>query len=77
MKDIVLKIVSQVMNVPVEQFNEDSSPDTVENWDSLQHMNLILSLEEEFNITFSDEEIVEMLSVKIIVETLKKKGITS
>ena len=65
------------MNVPVEQLNEDSSPGTVQNWDSLQHMNLILTLEEELNITFSDEEIVEMLSVRIIVETLKKKSITS
>lgn len=75
MKDRVLKILSQVMNVLVEQLNDDSSPDTVENWDSLKHMNLILSLEEEFNIIFSDEEIVEMLSVKIIVETLKKKAV--
>lgn len=77
MEERVLKIVSQVMNISVEQLNEDSSPDTVENWDSLQHMNLILALEEEFNITFSDEEIVEMLSVKIIVETLKKKSLAS
>jgi len=68
----VLKIVSQVMEVPLEQLKEESSPDTVKNWDSLKHMNLILALEEEFNITFSDEEIVEMLSVEIIVEVLKE-----
>jgi len=65
------------MDVPVGQLNGDSSPETVENWDSLKHMNLILALEEEFNITFSDVEIVEMLSVKIIVKTLKEKDVTS
>ena len=75
MKDRILKIVSQVMNVPVEHLNEDSSPDTVENWDSLKHMNLVLALEEELNITFSDEEIIELLSVGIIIETLKEKGL--
>ncbi len=75
MRDRVFKIVSQVMNVPVEQLNEDSSPDNVENWDSLKHMNLILALEEELNFTFSDEEIVEMLSVATIIETLKEKGL--
>jgi len=69
----VLKIVSQVMEVPLEQLNEESSPDTVKNWDSLKHMNLILALEEEFDVTFSDEEIVELLSVEIIVEVLKEK----
>lgn len=73
MLDRVLRIVSQVMEVPVEQLDEESSPDTIENWDSLKHMNLTLALEEEFNIAFSDEEIVDMLSVQIIVETLKEK----
>jgi acyl carrier protein len=77
LKNRALKIISQVMNIPVERLNEDSSPDTVENWDSLQHMNLILALEEEFDIAFSDEEIMKMLSVKIILETLKKKSLTS
>ena len=70
----VLKIVSQVMEVPLEQLNEETSPDTIKNWDSLKHMNLVLALEEEFDVNFSDEEIVEMLSVEIIVETLKEKG---
>ena len=75
MKNSVFKIISQVMNVPLEQLNEDSSPDTVDNWDSLKHMNLVLALEEEFGVTFSDEEIVELLSVEIIIETLKEKGL--
>jgi acyl carrier protein len=49
----------------VEEINEEFSPDTIEKWDSLKHMNLILS----------PEEIVEMLSVEIIIETLNEKGI--
>ena len=75
MKDRVFKIVSQVFDVPAAQLNEDSSPDTVDNWDSLKHMNLVLALEEEFGVTFSDEEVVVMLSVDIIIETLKEKGL--
>ena len=75
MKEKVFKVVSQVMDVPVGELTEDSSPDTVEKWDSLQHMNLVLALEEEFNLSFTDEEIVEMLNVKIIIETLRLKGI--
>lgn len=69
----VLKIVSQVMKVSVEELSEESSPDTVKAWDSLKHMNLILALEEEFDVTFSDEEIVEMLSVELILLTLQEK----
>lgn len=73
MRDKLFKIISQIMDIPVEHINEDSSPDTVEKWDSLQHMNLILALEEEFDIQFSDDEVVEMLSVELILLTLKEK----
>lgn len=73
MKNKVLNIVGKVMREPVENLSEESSPDTVEKWDSLQHMNLILALEEEFGVEFSDDEIVEMLSVELILLTLEEK----
>jgi len=41
----------------------------------LKHMNLIVALEEEFGVTFSEDEIVEMLNYKLIKETLKGKNI--
>ncbi len=73
MRDEVLGVVSQVMNVNKESLNDASSPSTIVNWDSLKHMNLILSLEEKFSVSFSDEEIISMLSVKKIIETISKK----
>jgi acyl carrier protein len=73
MQNEILEIVSQVMNVPKEQLNDESSPNTIKNWDSLKHMNLILALEEKYAVSFSDDEIVSMLSVKGILELLSKK----
>ena len=73
MKEKVFSIISRIMDVPVESVNEDSSPDTIEAWDSLKHMNLILAFEEELGVQFSDEEIVEMLSVELILLTLEEK----
>ena len=70
MRERVLQIVSQVLGSPVEEINEQSSPDRVETWDSLRHMNLILALEEAFSIQFTDTQIMEMLSVKVIIETV-------
>ncbi len=74
MKEEVFSIIARIMNVPVESVNEDSSPDTIEAWDSLKHMNLILAFEEELGVQFSDEEIVEMLSVELILLTLQEKN---
>lgn len=66
----VIQIVSQVMGVPEQEIGDESSINTVEVWDSLKHMNLVLALEEEFGVQFSDEKIVEMLSVAQIVEAV-------
>ena len=72
----VFKIVSQVMNIPAEQVNADSSPENIEQWDSLQHMNLILALEEDLKIKFTDEEIAQMMDVNMILKALSGKNIT-
>lgn len=73
MKDKVLVIISNIMNVPIKLLNEESSPDNVESWDSLKHLNLILAIEQDFGITLSDEEIIEMMNVQLILEILKNK----
>ena len=43
------------------------------NWDSLQHMELILGIERKYNVKFSGEEISKLQTSKIIFDTLKKK----
>lgn len=72
MEEEVKSVVAQVMEVPVDLVNADSSPDTIATWDSLKHMNLVLALEQTFGVTFSEEQIAEMLNVGIIVLTLKE-----
>lgn len=67
----IYKVVSQVMGVPVETVDDQASPDTIETWDSVRHMNLVLALEEEFNISFNDEQITELLTVGLIIEAIR------
>jgi acyl carrier protein len=74
MKDRVFTIMSNVFNVPVESLNDESSFDTIDQWNSLQHMNLIFALEEEFGVTMDDEVVAELISVKGILDALEKAG---
>ncbi len=55
-----------VFEVGIDSINEDSSADTIETWDSLRHMNLILALEEEFNVVIPDEEVGNLMNFKLI-----------
>lgn len=76
MKDRIYCIVSDVFGVPKEAVNDDSNPDTIPTWDSLSHINLILSLEAEFGISLSPEDTMEMLSVGLIRIILAERGVS-
>ena len=48
----------------------------VEEWDSFNHINLVVALEEAFSVVFSSDEIARMRNVGDLVERLQKKGIS-
>tara|TARA_B100001971_G_C17957363_1_gene415642 strand:+ start:335 stop:538 length:204 start_codon:yes stop_codon:yes gene_type:complete len=63
--------MSAVFEIPVDQITENSSPDSIESWDSLRHMNMVVAFEEEFGVEFTDDEIVEMMNYLLIKKILK------
>ena len=65
-KNKIKIVMSAVFDVPVEEITEISSSDTIESWDSLKHLNLILALEEEFDISIPDEEVGNLFNYKLI-----------
>lgn len=61
------------MAVPIEQVNIESSPDNIAAWDSLKHMNLVFALEEDFDLTFTDDQLIaELLSAGMIIGVIEK-----
>jgi|TARA_B100001964_G_C14187546_1_gene579399 acyl carrier protein len=55
MESRIKKVMSNVLNIDIALINNNTSPDNVENWDSLKHMNLIIALEEEFEFEFDEQ----------------------
>ena len=62
----VLDVMSVVFKVRVDMIPENSAPGVLEQWDSLAHMNLVLALEEEFGFRFTDDELMDLLSLKLV-----------
>jgi acyl carrier protein len=58
-----------------EEEAESATPDSIETWDSLHHMNLIAALEDEFDIELEPEDVVEITSFGKGIEVLKKHGV--
>jgi acyl carrier protein len=71
--DDVIKIMVDLFNLPPGAITIDSSMETVEPWDSLQHINVVMDIEQHFGITLSTEEVVKLNSVRSIVEIIQAK----
>ena len=71
-KEKITSAMSAVFEVPAEQINEETSTDSLENWDSLRHLNLVLALEEEFGVSIPDEEVGNMVNFKIIQHVISE-----
>jgi acyl carrier protein len=69
----VRRIAADLFDVSLEQVLPHSSPATIENWDSLHHLNLVLGLEGAFDVQFSPEEIAKMQSVESIALLVQNK----
>jgi acyl carrier protein len=69
-------VLSSVLELPVDEVGESTSVDSVATWDSMHGMMLVVSLEEEFGVQFTNQEIFEMSSYPIIKLTLLEKGVS-
>ena len=70
------QVMADVFGVDVNVIDENASVDTIAKWDSYNHMNLVLALEEQFNVTFQAEQTVEMLSYPLIKTALTEHGVS-
>ncbi len=67
--------LADVFGVAVEAINEDSSMDTLEEWDSMKHLNLVLAIENSFSLSLSEEQVVEIISYPLIKLVLGEHGV--
>ena len=75
MSNRLYSIVSKVMNVPESEIGDQSGPESIKVWDSLNLYMLIDDIEAEFNVKFILEEILETKNVGDFKKQLKKHGV--
>ena len=67
------QVVSDILEVDIDDINENSSPDNIEKWDSLSHIKLVMAIEVEFNVKLTPDDVMDMLSVKLIQMILEER----
>jgi acyl carrier protein len=66
MNEKVLKVISEVLKVRQADLKPEMTIDQIDTWDSIKHMDLIVTLEEKFSIQFDGDEIADMQSIQIM-----------
>lgn len=68
-------LISELFLIDFDKINDSLSINNTESWDSLKHMELIIAIEENYNIKLTTDEIVSMINIKKIKNILKKRGV--
>jgi len=68
----VQNIASDIFGIPADKITAQSSPETIENWDSMQHLNLVLAIEEKFGVRLEPEDIEEMKTIGAVAALVEK-----
>ncbi len=68
----VIAVAADVFGVPSETLSAASTPETVEAWDSISHLNLMISVEQTFEAAIPPERMPEMTSIEKLVAEIQR-----
>jgi acyl carrier protein len=72
-REQIRNLMAIVFEIDINKIKDNAEPSVIETWDSLKHMSLIVALEEEFDIIFTDEEMMELLNLELITRIVSEK----
>ena len=70
MEEKIKAVMADILGIEVASIDTNTSTENVQMWDSLKQVNLILALEEEFDVNFSEAQMFSINSYKTIYDTL-------
>jgi acyl carrier protein len=71
----IRSVVAATFGVAPSAITDATSSDTIDSWDSMNHLHLVVALEAEFGISFEPEQAVELTSVRAIAQALVALGV--
>ena len=71
MEEKVINIISSITKIKEDELMNSLDKENL--WNSLNRVEIIIALEDEFDISFSKEEITEMKTISQIYEAIKGK----
>jgi acyl carrier protein len=73
LEETIKSIVADAFELPYDEVTLDTAPSNTASWDSFGQMNLVLSIEKEFDITLEFDEIFKIVSTQTLLELVEGK----
>lgn len=71
----LIEIIKKIFKVELEEINDEMSPKTIPNWDSMNYLLFISEVEKEFKISFSMDEVLNSKNLGDIKLAMRQKGV--
>ncbi len=67
------KIVRELFSLTAERIDENWTSDDIPEWDSVNHLNLVLEIEKEFGVKLEIEDMLTVEKIGDLSRVLEKK----
>ncbi len=65
--------MAALLEVPRETLSEESSPESIESWDSFKHTVMLMAAEEKYGFRLSDDEMISVTNAAELITLVEKK----
>lgn len=72
LRQIVIQAVADILGCAPAEISDESAVDVTSGWDSLQHLSVMMTLEEELGVRIEPEDFVENKTVAAIVDLFSR-----
>lgn len=73
LNDRVKQVMSEILGCDIDSINPSTTMELLPEWDSLQHLSLVIALEQTFSVRFTTDEVTTMQSFNEIVDVIEKR----
>jgi len=73
--DQVRHVIAETIDVPEREITEHSTSDSIDKWDSMAQVNLMMAIEQAFDLELEVEDFMELNSVVKIVQFVEKSTV--
>ena len=75
MSEKLYSLISKILNIPTDEINDESNPQTISTWTSFNGYVMLYELEQTFDVKFSIDEAMDVKNVADIKRHLKNHGV--